>query len=225
MEVSAGRFTRRVSKTRVSTVARAVESCPNLVRAARRSRARDEERRSERSESTSTARGWGGVRYTTAIESFGVCVTAVIVVRWKPSTRSRSLSDISSLSALPARIGVAEATPLTTFAAGPSRPSSPPGEMFVWSATERSTSSRPVRRTFSWRTERARAGRGERSERSRLSDPYPRECGAVRMSERGYVAEATASGPRAFIALRRLRLRSHRFQLASGPKAFNAQYE
>jgi len=36
-------------------------------------------------------------------------VTAVVLVRWKPSARSRSLSDISSLTAF-ARIGVAEAT-------------------------------------------------------------------------------------------------------------------
>jgi len=39
-------------------------------------------------------------------------VTALVLVRWKPSARSRSLSDISVLSAPPARIGVAEATPL-----------------------------------------------------------------------------------------------------------------
>jgi len=37
------------------------------------------------------------VRYTVAIESAGFCVTAVIVVGWKPSTGSRSLSDIFAL--------------------------------------------------------------------------------------------------------------------------------
>jgi len=36
--------------------------------------------------------------------------TAVIVVRWKPSARSRSLSGISALSAPPAQIGPAQAT-------------------------------------------------------------------------------------------------------------------
>jgi len=61
-------------------------------------------------------------------------------------------------------------------------------------ATEQSTPRQPVQPNLSWRTERARAGRGERSERSRLSDPYPRECGAVRLSERGYVAERPRAG-------------------------------
>jgi len=75
-------------------------------------------------------------------------------------------------------------------------------EVSVGTATERFTSSGPVRRTFSWRTERARAGRGERSERSRLSDPYPRECGAVRMSERGYVAERPRAARRHALLLR-----------------------
>jgi len=52
---------------------------------------------------------------------------------------------------------------------------------FVGSATEPSTSRRPVQRDISWRTERARAARVHYS---RLSDPYPSEH-----SERGYVAE------------------------------------
>jgi len=38
-------------------------------------------------------------------------VTALVLVRWKPSAGSRSLRDISTLSAPPAWIGVAQATP------------------------------------------------------------------------------------------------------------------
>jgi len=52
-------------------------------------------------------------------------------------------------------------------------------------ATEHSTLRQPVQLYSSWRTERARAGGAERSEGSRLSDPYPRG----RCRERGYVAE------------------------------------
>jgi len=48
-----------------------------------------------------------GVRVTFS-DARGI-VTAVVLVRWKPSAGSRSLSDISSLTAF-ARIGVAEAT-------------------------------------------------------------------------------------------------------------------
>jgi len=131
-------LSRSTTVLRSTTVARAVERAERreALRASKASgeaasqrgretyRARDEERRSERSESTSTARGWGGVRHTLATVSFGVCVTAVIVVRWKPSTRSRSLTGIFSLghphrTAL-ARIGPAQAT--TGFAREPVSP-------------------------------------------------------------------------------------------------------
>jgi|GEM_PF-5390098 len=39
-----------------------------------------------------------------------IVATATIVVRWKPSVGSRSLTGISALSALPARIGPAQST-------------------------------------------------------------------------------------------------------------------
>jgi len=44
------------------------------------------------------------------VTALTLVVTALVIVRWKPSARSRSLSDISTLSAPPARIEVAEAT-------------------------------------------------------------------------------------------------------------------
>ena len=152
-------------------------------------RARDEHRRAAGPRS---ARGWGGVRQTTASDSSGVCVTAVIVVRWKPSTRSRSLSGIFSLEqphclAL-ARIEPAQAT-TGLRPASPSRPSSPPGAIFVESATDHSTSRRPVQPDYPWRTERARAGGAERSEERRLRGPYSRECSAVWLFEREYPAQ------------------------------------
>jgi len=40
------------------------------------------------------------MRNTAAIDSPGVYVTALTIVRWKPSTRSRSLSGISSFASL-----------------------------------------------------------------------------------------------------------------------------
>jgi len=180
-----------------------------------------------------------------------------VIVRWKPSTRSRSLSDISSLASL-ARIGVAQTTPLPAVAgrlasldfralahcvredaASTSHPSSPPGR-YLWgrppnvsrrvgrcdvlspgglkgrgpvavSEANGVASATPIRASA--------ALCGCPSADMSLSDRELR--GATRFyCERG--AQRLASGPRAFIALRRLRLRSHRFQLASGPKAFNA---
>ena len=62
----------------------------------------------------------------------GTGVTGLVGVRWKPSTRSRSLSDISSLPTV-TRIEAAQTTVLTAFAATASRPSSPPGEQALLS--------------------------------------------------------------------------------------------
>jgi len=134
-------------------------------------------------------------------------VTALVIVRWKPSARSRSLRDISALSAPPARIRVAQATLLPSVAASPPHGSSLPVRQVARGATHASPfqSARgevcegqpPIipRRDdlcnvfHPWRTERARADGGERSERSRLRGPYSRECGAVLLTEREYPAQ------------------------------------
>jgi len=121
-----------------------------------------------------------------------VTATALTVVRWKPSAGSRSLSGIFSLEqphrAALARIGPAQATP----ASGPRPHLALPVRQETYSvesATDHSTSIQPVKPDVSWRTERARAAGGDYWERSRLSDLYPRECGAVLLFELGYVAE------------------------------------
>jgi len=56
---------------------------------------------------------------TAAATALGAPATPLVLVRWKPSTRSQSLSDISALSAPPARIGIAEATLLRRERASP----------------------------------------------------------------------------------------------------------
>jgi hypothetical protein len=63
----------------------------------------------------------GNVSVTVRVDT--TSATALVLVRWKPSARSRSLRDISSLTAF-ARIGVAQTTEVN---ASPPRPSSPPG--------------------------------------------------------------------------------------------------
>ena len=74
----------------------------------------------------------GSVRVTIGVGTLSatraaLVLTALATVRWKPSAGSRSLSDISALSAPPARIGVAQATLVASLPASPPRPSSPPG--------------------------------------------------------------------------------------------------
>jgi len=114
--------------------------------------------------------------------------TAVIGVRWKPSAGSRPLSEISALSAPPAQIVAHSAT---TGLRPRARLALPVRQEIqsVATATEPSTSRLPIQRNRSWWTERARAGGAERSEERRLSGPYSRERGAVRVSEREYPAQ------------------------------------
>ena len=142
--------------------------------------------------------------------------TAVIVVRWKPSACSRSLSpkiedfrdaeratvsrttrDIRALGT--ARADRARAGDSARFARRePTSPFQSARDLFVGSATERSPSRRPVQRNSPWRTERARAA-GGRSPWSPARALFERvRCCAV---DRARISRAaTASGPRAFNA-------------------------
>jgi len=149
--------------------------------------------------------------------------TAAMIMRWKPSARSRSLRGISALSAQPARIEPAQR--LGSLRSPRARLALPVRQGFcLWNRLPSVPRRDGLCDIFCpWRTERARAGGGERSERSRLSGPYSSECGAVRLFEREYPAwferpwlsrhpenlrfseTATASGPRAFNAHRRVR--------------------
>jgi len=61
------------------------------------------------------ARSRKGIDVTIRVEtisatSVALLAIAVVIVKWKPSARSRSLREISALSARPARIGPAQAT-------------------------------------------------------------------------------------------------------------------
>jgi len=53
---------------------------------------------------------------TASATAIAFVLTALVIVGWKPSARSRSLSGISALSAPPARIEPAQATPLPMVA-------------------------------------------------------------------------------------------------------------
>ena len=136
-------------------------------------------------------------------------------MRWKPSARSRSLRDISALSAPPARIGVPQATALTTFAATPPHGSFLPVRPVARGATHASPfqSARGdslcgrlpnvQRRTSLCNqifpgvlTSVASQGSGELAlpelageARGRLSGLYSRECCAVLLPEREYPSQ------------------------------------
>jgi hypothetical protein len=80
------------------------------------------------------------------------------------------------------------------------RPSSPPGREVCGGGYRPFNVETACAAFISWWTERARGAGGERSEQSRLSGPYSRECGAMLLFEREYPgqrppARATEGSP------------------------------
>jgi len=123
-----------------------------------------------------------GVLGTAAVAAYAVGRRVVLLAMMPAWGYSTSL-DASPPhgSSLPVRQVARGATHASPFQSARKRS--------VGSATEHFTSRQPMRRDFSWRTERARAAGGERSEPSRLSGPYSSERGAVLLSEREYPAQ------------------------------------
>jgi len=174
------------------------------------------------------------------------------MVRWKPSARSRSLSDISALSAPPARIGGAQATTLASLARArltgrPSpfgkwrvaprtpRPSSPPGRSLLSRLPNLPRRDSLCDTYRPWRpVERNESGLGRSllsrwTERARVAGGERRDrsrLSGLYSSECGAVRLSEREYPawfeRPWLSRHPENLRFSETATASGPRAFNA---